>query len=112
MDFFFAERNQAARFCEFLSSVVPVTVKTSKKLIGADVKSNTYNYKYNYMVEIVPICKDDLVIMPRSLARDAGDMAQLCLVQRMSNSIHVVDPSTCQVKLNTDHAFKIDAVLN
>lgn len=96
MDFYFAERNQAVRFCEFLSSVVPVTVKASKKLIGADVKSNLYNYKYNYMVEIAPICKDDLVILPRGLARDAGDIAQLCLVQRISNCIHAVDPTTCQ----------------
>src|SRR3546814_654106 len=98
MDFFFAERNQAVRFTEFLSSVVPITVKSSKKLIGADVKSNTYNYKYNYMVEILPMCKDDLVILPRGLARDQGDMAQLCIVQRISNCIHVVDPATCQVK--------------
>src|SRR3546814_17877131 len=41
---------------------------------SADVKSNTYNYKYNYMVEILPMCKDDLVILPRGLARDQGDM--------------------------------------
>ncbi len=35
--------------------------KSSKKLISSDIKSNTQNFKFSYMADIAPPCKDDLV---------------------------------------------------
>jgi len=40
---------------EFLQSVVPCRYKSSEKLISHDVHNNTYNYKYTFSVEIVPL---------------------------------------------------------
>lgn len=55
MDFYYAERNQAARFTEFLEAVCPLKVKQSKKLVGQDDHSNLFNFKYTTIVEIVPV---------------------------------------------------------
>jgi len=110
MDFFFSERNQAAAFVSFLEGVVPCTVKKSKKLISADNHSNIFHFKYTSNIEIVPLCKDDLVILPRALSRNLSEISQLCLVQRVTRTIHLVDPLTCQraeldVEKYCKHAF-------
>eukprot|EP00644_Phytophthora_capsici_P010847 jgi/Phyca11/6050/fgenesh1_pm.PHYCAscaffold_9_\ len=97
VDFFFSERNHALRFVDFLQESVPMKMKTAKKLISADNHSNTHNYKFTYAVEIAPVCKDDLVLLPVKLARMLGNMSNLCLVQSVTSSIHVVDPFTTQV---------------
>jgi len=96
MDFYFAKRNQAARFTEFLETVCPVKVKQSKKLVSQDDHSNIFNYKYTSIIEIVPVCKDDLVVLPTKLAQNLGDIARLSLVQRVLNHLHLVDPITGQ----------------
>ncbi|CAH0482201.1 unnamed protein product [Peronospora belbahrii] len=97
VDFFFSERNHALRFVDFLQESIPMKLKTAKKLISADNHSNTHNYKFTYAVEIVPVCKDDLVVLPIKLARMLGNMSCLCLVQSVTSSIHVIDPFTTQV---------------
>lgn len=96
VDFFFAERNHALRFVDFLRESVPIKVKTAKKLISADNHSNTHNYKFTYAIEIAPVCKDDLVVLPLKLARTLGNISSLCLVTAVSSSIHVIDPFTTQ----------------
>lgn len=96
VDFFFVERNHALRFVDFLQESVPLKLKTAKKLISADNHSNTHNYKFTYAVEIAPVCKDDLVVLPLKLARSLGNISSLCLVQTISSSIHVIDPFTTQ----------------
>jgi nonsense-mediated mRNA decay protein 3 len=96
MDFYFPDKGKAARFISFLESVVPIKVKTSKKLIGTDVKSNIANFKYTNLVEIVPLCKDDLLYLPSKLARNMGNINRLVLVKNVSNLIHLVDPLTGQ----------------
>ncbi len=57
MDFYFVERQNAIRFIDFLEGVIPIQQKYSRKLISADNKSNTANYKHNYGVVIAPVCK-------------------------------------------------------
>ena len=95
MDFFFTIRNEAVRFSNFLETVVPCKVKMTKKLVSADNHSNVFNHKYTYLVELVPLCKDDLVVLPSSLARNQGDLSPLVLVERVTSMVHVVDPVTC-----------------
>jgi nonsense-mediated mRNA decay protein 3 len=68
MDFFFPDKGKAARFISFLENVCPIKVKTSKKLIGTDDKSNIANFKYTNLVEICPLCKDDLLFLPAKVA--------------------------------------------
>lgn len=107
MDFFYGERNQGQRMLGFLESVIPVRLKQSKKLISADNHSNTYNFHYTTMVTIVPVCKDDLVLIPPRLSETLGQLARLCLVQRVNSSIMLVDPLTALTgEVNVEHYGK------
>ena len=72
LDFFFGFEPYARKMVDFLQSVVPCRYNTSKKLISHDQNSNTYNYKYVFSVEVVPICKDNVVCLPIRLARSLG----------------------------------------
>merc|ERR1719266_3230698 len=67
-----------------------------KKLISHDQNSNTYNYKYVFSVEVVPICKDNVVCLPVRLARSLGSIGQICHVQKVNHLLHLIDPNTCQ----------------
>ena len=96
MDFYFAEKQQGLRFVEFLEHHVPTKTKYSRKLVSADIKEGTANYKHNHIVEIVPLCKEDLLLLPRDVANKLSDMSQLCLVKSVSAAIHIIDPITAE----------------
>jgi len=96
MDFYFPDKGKAARFMSFLEDVVPLKVKSSKKLISTDDKSNISNYKFTNLVEICTLCKDDLLFLPKKLATHIGNIARLVLVKNISNVIQVIDPLTGQ----------------
>jgi nonsense-mediated mRNA decay protein 3 len=51
-----------------------VRSKSSEQLLSSDTHSNTANYKFTYSVEIVPVCKDDLVVIPKELAKSSGNI--------------------------------------
>ncbi len=94
MDFYFKERGQAIRFISFLESHVPFKSKHSRKLVSADQKSAIGDFKDNYFIELAPICKDDLVSLPKELARNCSDINPLVLVKTVSAGIHIIDPQT------------------
>ncbi|GJJ14763.1 hypothetical protein Clacol_009031 [Clathrus columnatus] len=96
LDFFYAQRSHAIRMTEFLAGVVPVRTKSSEQLLSMDTQSNTANFKFTYSVEIIPICKDDLICLPLKQARSLGNISQLLVCTRVGNSVHFVDPSTLQ----------------
>ncbi|CAI2180000.1 2642_t:CDS:2 [Funneliformis geosporum] len=100
IDFFYSNRSHAVKMVEFLSAVVPVRTKNSEQLISTDIHSNTSNYKFSYSVEIVPVCKDDLICLPLKIARSLGNIRSddpLVICYRVGNSIHVMDPNTLAV---------------
>eukprot|EP00521_Asterionellopsis_glacialis_P010499 CAMPEP_0195290312 /NCGR_PEP_ID=MMETSP0707-20130614/6228_1 /TAXON_ID=33640 /ORGANISM="Asterionellopsis glacialis, Strain CCMP134" /LENGTH=629 /DNA_ID=CAMNT_0040350425 /DNA_START=66 /DNA_END=1955 /DNA_ORIENTATION=- len=110
MDFYFPEKNKAARFISFLENVVPLKVKTSKKLIGTDDKNNVSNFKYTNYVEICPLCKDDLLFLPAKTARNLGNISRTVLVKNISNVIHVIDPLSGQTASMTEEAYWRDPI--
>ena len=61
-----------------------------------DVHSSTKSYKFTFSVELIPICKDDLVALPIKLARQSGNIAPLTLCYRVGNSVNLLDPSSLQ----------------
>jgi len=97
LDFFYASKQHALKMCDFLTAVAPVRMKTSEQLISLDTQNSTTNYKSTYSVEIIPICKDDLVCLPRKLSQSMSSISQLCVCIRVGNSIHVLDPTNLQV---------------
>lgn len=96
LDFFFAARNQAEKFVDFLTSVAPVKSKKSQELISMDIHTSTKSYKFSFSVELVPICKDDLVALPIKLAKQAGNISPLAICYRVGTAINLLDPSTLQ----------------
>jgi nonsense-mediated mRNA decay protein 3 len=96
LDFYFSARNQAEKFVDFLTSCCPVTVKKSQELISQDVHTSTKSYKFTFSVELVPICKDDLVALPLKLAKKIGNISPLVLCYKIGTSIFLLDPNTLQ----------------
>jgi len=105
VDFFFASKSDGARFASFLDSAVPVRTKQSEKLITADVKSNNSTYHFTYMVEVAPICKDDLVVLPPRLAASHGNMPRLALCLNVGSTMRFIDPSSCRMCEVTSVAY-------
>ena len=92
---------------DFLQGVVPIRFNTSKKLISHDINSNTYNYKYVFSVEVVPVCKDNIVCLPLRLAKSLGSIGQIVHVQKVTHLLHLIDPNTAQVaEINASTYFK------
>merc|ERR1712037_775718 len=75
-----ASEGKGKALVEFLQSMIPIKYAHSKKLISHDSNSNTYNYKYTTSVDVVPICKDNVLVM-----------------RKVSQALHFIDPDTCQV---------------
>ncbi|CAO3671366.1 unnamed protein product [Umbelopsis ramanniana] len=94
IDFYYGQRGHAVKMLEFLGAVVPIKYKTSEQLISTDIHSGSSNYKFTYSVELSPVCKDDIVCLPRKLAHSLGNITQLVIVTRVGNSLHVLDPNT------------------
>ena len=96
LDFFFAQRNQADKFVDFLTSSVPVRVKKSQELISMDIHTSKKSYKFSFSCELIPICKDDLLALPLKLAKSIGNISPMTLCYRIGTSVNVMDPTTLQ----------------
>lgn len=94
LDFFFGHKSHALKFVDFLQAVAPVRFKTSEHLVSHDEHSNTFNYKYTFMVEIAPICREDLLCLPLKTANSLGFAQPLVLVWKISSLLHMIDPFT------------------
>ncbi|KAL9113046.1 MAG: hypothetical protein Q9227_002658 [Pyrenula ochraceoflavens] len=105
LDFFFAQRNHAEKFVEFLSSMMPVKVKKSHELISMDIHTSSKSYKFTFSCELVPICKDDLVALPIKLARSMGNISPLTLCYRVGTSVNLLDPQTLQTADMPAHIY-------
>ena len=63
------------------------------------VKSNfscIANFKYTNLVEICPLCKDDLLYLPPKLARNLGNISRTVLVKNVTDLVHIIDPLSGQ----------------
>jgi nonsense-mediated mRNA decay protein 3 len=83
--------------CLSVSFIALPRSKGSEQLLSTDTHTGTSNYKFTYSVEIVPVCKDDLVCIPLKQARQLGNISPLTVCVRVGSSIQLLDPSTLQV---------------
>lgn len=90
INFYYKNTTHAQRILDFLSSILPTIVKNSKQLISHDMNSNTFVYKYAFAVELPKICKNDLVILPKSLSKELG-CSQMLLCQKVALNIGLID---------------------
>ncbi|KAL3911535.1 MAG: hypothetical protein SGPRY_008654 [Prymnesium sp.] len=96
LDFYFDQRSHAEKLVSFLQSVSPMRYKHSKQLVSEDTHTGKGKNKFTYSVEILPVCKDDLLWLPRQTAVTLGHISQLCICCKISNVLHVIDPHTLQ----------------
>lgn len=96
LDFYYAKQNHAMRMIDFLRGCVPIKYKKSERLITEDSHSGTAKYKFTYSVEIAPICKDDLVVLPKGFAKSMGNISRFVLCSKVANLIRFLDPLTMQ----------------
>lgn len=95
MNLYFAEKHAATAFVAFLGTVVPARSKVSRKLISEDRRNNVHRNQHTMVVEIAPLCKDDLVLLPAKGAGGVGGGLQgFVLVSRVTSVLHLVDPTT------------------
>lgn len=47
-------------------------------------------------LDIAPICKDDLVLLPKGLSKELGGIGPLVLVYKISNFVNIVDIKSMQ----------------
>ncbi|KAF9589248.1 hypothetical protein IFM89_021240 [Coptis chinensis] len=83
IDFFFSSQSHALKFLEFVRKVVPTKSCTDKQLVSHDTKSNDYNYKHTFSVEICPVCREDLVCLPPKVAVGLGNFGPLVLCAKV-----------------------------
>jgi nonsense-mediated mRNA decay protein 3 len=103
MDFFYQNKSHALKMLDFVSSVLPVRNRgASEKLISADTKSATANVQMTYApcalskpprdascryhAELAPVCKDDLICLPRKTAIAMGNFGPLVLCLQVRSS--------------------------
>lgn len=94
LDFYFGNRQHGVKMVDFLQAVVPCRFRSDKQLVSHNIHSSTYNYKYTFSVEIVPVCKDDLVCLPPKLAASQGNIGPVVLCSRVSAALTLLDPVT------------------
>jgi len=105
LDFYYANQNHSRKMIDFLQSVVPVKVNTSKRLVSHDIHSNNFNYKYSWSVEIAPLSKDSAVCLSKKLRQQLGNLSPVCLIHKVATGIHLIDPLTAQISEISGQAY-------
>ena len=100
---------------EYVNKLIPCRSQTSQQLKSHDVHNNTYNYKFTFCLEVVPVCKNDVVCVSKSFAQRLGLASQILLVCKITNTIRLLDPVSCVIKdvdVNTYFANPFTAISN
>jgi nonsense-mediated mRNA decay protein 3 len=91
-DFYFGGLTQAHSFANMCQTLAPMRVSINKKMVSADATNNTANVKTTIALDMVPLCRHDLVAVHKS-ARRAKLAGRLVLVEKVSSTIQFVDAS-------------------
>lgn len=97
LDFFYGNRSHAIKMIDFLGSVAPIKSKDSKELVSQDTHTGSSTYKFTFSVEIVPICRDDLVVLPKKIAQALGNISRVVICSKITNTIQFMDVNTLQI---------------
>lgn len=108
LDFHFARKQEASSLVNFIRSHLCVKIDTvSTQLVTHDAKSNTCLNKYVQKIELCPICRDDLVFLPKRIATMLGGVPQVMLCNKITTGMHLVDPFTLRgVDMDCDKYWK------
>jgi nonsense-mediated mRNA decay protein 3 len=103
-DFYFRGLSKAQSFASFVARIAPVRVKTSSKLVSTDNHSNTANVRYNVSCDVVPICRDDLLVTSRAISGHISSKlsGKLILVTKCKSFIHCINASPSRTSTAED----------
>lgn len=86
-------------------SVITCKVRQSKQLISHDMKNNTFCYKYTFLIEICDVCKDDIIVLDKSISKELGGIGPVLLCYKVAASIHLIDPLTLLSHEFDEHVY-------
>ena len=89
-DFYFLNLPEAQSFASYLARVAPMRIKTTKKLVSTDVKNNTANLKHTVTCDLVPLCRDDLILIHK-FAKGTILSGGMALISKVSSVVHLID---------------------
>jgi hypothetical protein len=55
-----------------------------------------------YVCMLTMLMQDDLVVLPKDLARNLSNISPLVLVKAVAAEVHIVDPLTGEVSIRSD----------
>ncbi len=58
--------------------------------------SHKLHVRLIFSVEIVPVSKDSVVCLSKKMANQLGGISPLCIVNRVTSAIHLMDPASAQ----------------
>lgn len=96
IDFLYSQQKHAVTMVEFLTGVVPCRTSKSSELYSQDSHSAKKLYKFTYSVELVPICKEDLLVLPKQTVPKCNSIDRLVLCHRIGHNVKLVSPVTGQ----------------
>ena len=85
---YFGEKSHANAFVDFIGQSVPQKIRSSKKLVGFDTRSNLARHRYTILCDIAPTCKHDLILLPKHRAQNLE--SPLLIVRRVSSGVKLV----------------------
>lgn len=96
LDFYFGHKSHALNFIEFIGKNAPSSRKDAVQLVSHDSKSNTAIQHHTFSIEISPLCREDLVLIPYKdyYLKHLGGMGPLVLVYKVYSSVVFLDPRT------------------
>jgi nonsense-mediated mRNA decay protein 3 len=107
LDFQYKQQSHSNRIISFVMNNFVARHKSSRQLVSHDEQSGDSKYKYSNILELAPICKDDLVILPPKLQKVLGGIGPLILVYKITTSIHIVDIHTMRThEIDSTHYWK------
>lgn len=107
LDFQYKQQSHANRIINFVTTNFVARHKSSRQLVSHDEQSGDSKYKYSNILELAPICKDDLVILQPKLQKSLGGIGPLILVYKVTTSVHIVDVHTMRThEIDTTNYWK------
>lgn len=94
IDFYFSTKQHGVKLIEFIKAATPLQLKTAERLISMDEHIGKGKMKWTFSAEIAPICKDDLVCLPRRLSLRTGGIGPVVICSRATSGLIFVDPHT------------------
>jgi nonsense-mediated mRNA decay protein 3 len=97
LDFFFNHRSHALQFLDFVSQHAPTLRQDAQQLVSHDSKSNVAVVHHAFSLELSPLCREDLVVLPKKLYTALGAIGPFVLVHKIFSSTVFIDPQTLRI---------------